>query len=476
MVAENREPFPSAALTVAGEAPAARGFPFPGVAPRHGCGGAWGRQGADPAGPAPPTQRKQGCAGNAGYTRGSMSSVASGPDARAARATVTFLYTSGFVQGVIMVSFAASSAVLRGRHGFSDTQYGSIFLPQVALSAVGAIGSSALLRRLDLRRLLVLSFASMALSQAALAASHFLEPGPAFAAVLLGTSLMGLGAGLSAAPLNTYPQLLFPARSDSAVVAMHTAIGFGLAGGPLFVGAVVGYGAWLLFPLVFLAACLYLLGETLRVALPEGPPPRTPKERGPSPAGAPRFWLFVALAVLYAVAEAAYANWAVLYLSEEKGLPVASASLGLAAFWLALSAGRVLAGFFVLRFPGERVYLGLPVLMAAASLLLPRADGVASGVTLYALAGLGCSAFYPLTVSLASRRFPGHVAWVGAILYAALVTGIGLGSFAAGALRERWPLSTIYGWSALCPLLALVLALPAIARPEKAPGPEAAGP
>jgi len=59
---------------------------------------------------------------------------------------VAFVYLAGLVQGVVMVSFAASSAVLRGRHGFSDTEYGSIFLPQVVLAALGAVGSGAVSR------------------------------------------------------------------------------------------------------------------------------------------------------------------------------------------------------------------------------------------------------------------------------------------------------------------------------------------
>ena len=227
-----------------------------------------------------------------------------GPEPR----TVAFVYLAGLVQGVVMVSFAASSAVLRGRHGFSDTEYGSIFLPQVALAALGAIGSGAVSRVLDLRHVLALSFAAMALSQAALAGSHFLAPGRALAAVVLGTSLMGLGSGLGAAPLNTYPQVFYPGRSDSALVAMHTAMGVGLAGGPLFVAGVVTEGLWLLFPLAFLAACLAMLVATLQAALPRAAPRDEPSSAGPSPARSLRFWLFAAIALLYALAEAGYGN------------------------------------------------------------------------------------------------------------------------------------------------------------------------
>lgn len=396
-----------------------------------------------------------------------MSATAVGPGSRRERWAVGVVYASGAVQGVMMVSFAASSAVLRSRHGFTDTQYGSIFLPQVALAAAAAIGSGTLLRILDLRQVLALSFTAMALSQAALATSHFLDPAAALVAVMAGTSLMGLGCGLSAPPLNTYPQLFFPARSESAVIAMHTAMGVGLAAGPLFVGVAAPRGLWLSFPLIGLAACVLLLAGTLWATLPRPTPAPTAGKAGPSSAGRSRFWLFAAIAFLYAVAEAGYSNWAVLYLREEKGLTLAAASLGLAAFWLALSVGRLLVGLLILRVPAPRVYRILPVVMAGASLLLPLADTPRRAALLFGLAGLGCSAFYPLTVGLASRRFPAHVAWVGAMAYAALVSGIGAGSFLTGMLRVRLSFVTIYRWSALCPLLALLLAVPALASPAR---------
>ena len=384
--------------------------------------------------------------------------AASGRQGRA----IVVVYLAGLAQGVAMVSFAASGAVLRARHGFSDTEYGSIFLPQVILAAVGAMGAGTLGSALGLRRILAASFAAMALSQAALAGSHSLSHGPAFAVVLLGTSLMGLGAGLSAPPLNTYPQLFFPRRRDSAVVAMHTAMGVGLAGGPLLVSAAVTFDAWLLFPLAGGAASLVFLVAILRTALPDPIAPHPDAPALGAPAGSARFWLFAAIAFTYAVTEATFSNWAAVYLTEEKQLGLAVGGLGLAAFWLALSAGRVLVGLLVLRLPAERVYLVLPILMAGAALLLGGATTPARAIGLFALAGLGCSAFFPLTVSLASRRFPDHTALIAAMTYVALVAGIGSGSFLTGALRARFPLATIYGLSALGPAAAFLLAILAL--------------
>jgi MFS family permease len=382
------------------------------------------------------------------------------------------IYASGFVQGIVMVAFAASSTVLREGHGFSDTQYGSIFVPQVAGAALGAVGGGMFVRALGLRRLLAASFLAMALSQAALATSHFFEPAAAFAAVVAGTSLMGLGAGLGAGPLNTHPQTLFPARRYSAVIAMHVAMGLGLALGPLAVGVLAPAGLWLAFPLGLCAACLGLAGAGRRA----NPPPPKPAAPSATVAGrpwtAPDFWLFVAAAFLYAVTEAGYSNWAVIYLSEEKGLSLTTASLALTTFWLALSSGRVLVAGLVARLPAEPAFLTLPLLMAGASFLLPTADDPARAIAVFAVAGFGCSAFYPLALGLASRRFPGCVAWVNFAMFASLAAGVGAGSYLLGALRATIGLDGAYRLSALWALLVFALAALAVARPAvRQPGP-----
>ena len=46
------------------------------------------------------------------------------------------LYLAGMLQGLTLVSFPASSGVLKQMHGFSDAQYGAIFLPQLALAGL----------------------------------------------------------------------------------------------------------------------------------------------------------------------------------------------------------------------------------------------------------------------------------------------------------------------------------------------------
>jgi fucose permease len=149
----------------------------------------------------------------------------------------------------------------------------------------------------------------------------------------------------------------------------------------------------------------------------------------------------------------------VIFLREDKGVAASTAALGLALFWAAVTGGRVVIASLVLRSRPEPVWIALPAVMLVTLLLLPAAASPAQGIGLYAVAGLGCSGFFPLTLGIAARRFPHHVAWVSAMVYAALASGIGAGSFLTGALRGRFTLSEIFVGATVYPLVCIVLAL-----------------
>ena len=370
------------------------------------------------------------------------------------QAAVVFL--SAFVQGLVSVAFPASAEVLR-REGLTDAQYGSIFLPQMALAATGALGAGFVLDRLGAKRGLVLGFALMALSQAALACVPLATPGGAYALALLGTSLLGLGAGVSAGPLNAYPQALFPARGESAVVALHTVVGVGLAATPVLAGAAIDHRVWLAVPFALASACLALVVALERVRLPEPEPPRRRLDGRPLRVAALR--LFVGIALLYGVTEAVYGNWGIVYLAEERGLGVATAGLAVTAFWAAITASRFAVAAVLLRLKPQRVLPALAAAMAVSCALVPLARSGAAAVLVFAAGGLGCSAVFPLAVGLAGRRFPDDRAWVSSALFAALVGGQAVGSLSTGLLRPWLDLATIYPLAGLPPAVATLLAL-----------------
>jgi fucose permease len=371
---------------------------------------------------------------------------------------VLAVYLIAFLQGLTLVSFPASSAVLKQMHGFTDAQYGAIFLPQVALAVLGAVAGGTLARRLGLQTLLWLAAAGNGLSQLALAASVWVMPALAFPTVLVGTALLGLGFGLGGAPLNGYPPRLFPQHGPAAVVASHTLVGVGLMVGPLLADGFGRAGWWVGFPLVLLGLSAVLALTAAAVRLPRDAGGDSGNQAAPSPPlSSSVFWIFVAIAVLYAFAESTFSNWAVIYLREAKALPAGVAALALSVFWGAMVAGRLLVTVLVVRVAPLRIWLVLPVLMIVAFQLLPGANTPALGLGLFALAGLACSAFFPLTITLVSARFPEHVAWVSSMLIAALMAGIGLGSFLIGPLREWLALEQIYRLSAAYPIAMIGL-------------------
>lgn len=377
----------------------------------------------------------------------------------AAWSAVLTVYGAALLQGMTLVSFPAVSAVLKQALGLTDAGYGALFLPQVALAIAGALAGGGLARRLGLKVLLAMALAANGASQVLLAASAYASPSGGFALLFAGTASLGLGFGLIGGPINALPALLFPRRADTAIVAAHTVIGLGLAVGPLIAGPFAAAGAWSAFPALLAGACVAGALSALLVMLPEPALAAAGNEQASKlPFASPAFWLFAAITVTYAFAEGTFSNWAVIFLRDVKGLPGMAASFALSAFWGMLVAGRLLVSVLILRIPLRFIWIALPVLMIAAFWLVSLANGAAAGIGAFALAGLACSAFLPLTISLAAARFPANVAWVSSMLIAALMTGVGVGSWMTGALQARLPLDTLYRLSSLYPLLVLALA------------------
>jgi fucose permease len=381
---------------------------------------------------------------------------------------VATVYLSGMLQGLTLVSFPASSAVLKSMHGFSDAEYGAIFLPQVACAVLGALAGGSLASRWTLQRLLWIALLFNALSQLLLAGTVALPAAGAFSLVLVATGCLGFGFGLSGAPLNALPPQFFPQRRDTALVALHTLLGLGLALGPLLANLFVMADRWIGFPLLLAVFSLTvaltsfvlrfplaaIASDTAAVQSSDG----TLGGRDRHPLHSGDFWRFALIVVLYAFAEGTFGNWAVLYLQDVKQLPVPVAAAALSVFWAAIVAGRLLVSLLVLHIRPERIWVTLPILMVAAFLALPYADTAPLGIALFALAGLSCSAFFPLCIGLATQRFERHVPWVSSMLIAALMVGVGLGSYLVGLLREALAFERLYQFSTFYPAAALLLA------------------
>jgi MFS transporter, FHS family, glucose/mannose:H+ symporter len=375
---------------------------------------------------------------------------------------LALVYLSGLAQGMALTTFAAAGNLLRSpdAHGLSAGRYGTLFLVMFAVAMPAAAGAGPITRRLGIRGLHLGGLGANLTAMLGLAATQLLigAPAAAFAGLLLAIAALGLGFGSTLTALNDQAARLFPTRTAAAVTALHTLLGVGTALPSLLLPLFEDRGAWWLFPLSIAA----LLAALLIGGLAGGPrddvggsAARAADVSGDALAGpgAPSRRRLAALAMapaLYGMCEAMLANWGPVFLHDERGLSQRVAGLALSAFWLSVTAGRLITVVASIWIPPRHLYRVLPALIAVALLAAPRVSGPGGALVVFALAGLGCSAFLPLTISLAGAQAGPAAASVSGVLFAAFLAGSGLGSFGVGLLRDRQiSLGSLYAVAAL---------------------------
>jgi len=158
------------------------------------------------------------------------------------------------------------------------------------------------------------------------------------------------------------------------------------------------------------------------------------------------FWLFTAFALCYGVVETLNGNWAILYMKGVLRAGASLAALTLTLFWAAATTGRLLFAAIERWLPARRTFELLPFVIAIAFVMtaLVPASAPGLGTAAFGLAGLGCSALLPLTISL------GRGAASPGVLIACYQLGYGIAAFGVGPLHDAGvELSSIYAAAAL---------------------------
>jgi MFS family permease len=382
----------------------------------------------------------------------------------AQRSEINAVYAAAVVQGLALVTFPAASTIFTSPqyYDLSSTAYGGMFLPQAVMAILASLLGAGLTRRLGVKRIYLFGLGANLLSMLLLILSQFIMSNQvaAYGTLLLATTCLGLGFGLTVPSLNTLTAAFFPQRIDSAVLILNALLGVGTVLAPVLVAIFIGLGIWWGLPLVAGILLFVLLLYSLRLPLQTGTleqesPGQTGKRRLPS-----RFWVFAAFALLYGIVETMNGNWATLYMSQNVGASAAIASLALTVFWGMVTLGRVLFAAISKRFPPDRAYHLLPFVIAAAFLIIAAlpAGSAALGILSFGLAGLGCSALLPLTISFGQEELTIMAASVAGFLIAFYQMGYGLAAFGVGPLEDYAGigLNTLYGVAAV---IALILAL-----------------
>jgi fucose permease len=373
--------------------------------------------------------------------------------APASRSEVGVIYFTGVIQGLALVTFPAAGAIFTdpAGFGFSSTHYGAMFVPQV-MGAVLASGlAPKLARRWSLRRVLLAGVVCNTVSMALLALSRLLigAPDQAFGVLLVATGSLGLGFGWTVMALNTFAEKFFPGRADGAVLALNALLGLGTALAPLMVAIVVRIGAWWMLPVVIAGILIAIFAAVLALPLQVDVGP-TAGSGTIRPIGGEvlphRFWLYAAAVLIYGMLETLNGNWATLYLSAERGVTAQGASMALAAFWAMVTVGRVLTAMISARVSARSIYVGLPILLLITFQITSYVHGETAGIVAFAMAGLACSAFLPLSISFGGNEFPQLSALMAGELIAFYQVGYGVAAFGTGPLRDLCglPFSTIY--------------------------------
>ena len=389
------------------------------------------------------------------------------------RREVGAVYGAGLAQGVALVTFPAASSILTSPdyYGLTSTAYGGLFLPQAVAAISASLAGARLAGSMGPKRLLVLGLTGDLVAMALLFVSQFaigLGALP-YLMLLVATTSLGFGFGMAVPSLNTFAAGFFPERADRAVLYLNALLGLGTALAPVLVAVFVGLGFWSGLPLVVAIALAGLLIVCRGLPLEA---PQAAEAVGAAPATGmgipPQFWIFAAFAVCYGVVETMNGNWATLYMTQDIGASTAVASIALTTFWAMVTVGRILFAAVERWLPERTSYRLLPFVAAIALALIAVLPSGATGAAILAfgLAGLGCSALLPLTISFGQHQLAAIATSVAGLVIAFYQVGYGVAAFGVGPLLDTAGigLSTLYGVTAAVAVVAGVIAFVLVPR------------
>ncbi|MBW4428856.1 MAG: MFS transporter [Nostoc desertorum CM1-VF14] len=326
-----------------------------------------------------------------------------------------------------------------------------LFVSQISGYILAAFTSSLVSNRLGLAQMLLIAAVVLTMALVIYATS------PYWLFMVAAGSVLGLGIGLIDAGINTY--IVQDSRSANMIGLLHAFYGIGALSGPAIATTLLSLGMnwrqvyWVLAGIVSLLI-VSVLGAiisrytpmTLRVSTSN----TTALENLGRSLQNPVVVLTGLLLMVYVGIESCIGNWAYTVQSVARQTPELIAGYSVSAYWLGLTLGRFILGYFLQWLgPVRTISMSLSLLMIGLLAWWQLRDQWIS----LPLIGFALAAIFPATIWLIPQRLPD------ALVPAAVSFATSIASFGAAIIP------TGAGWVAsrasleIIPMLMLPLAL-----------------
>ncbi len=233
---------------------------------------------------------------------------------------------------------------------------------------------------------------------------------PSVTLVFILSVVSGLGHGAVDVTTNVMVGELYHHRRAAVINLVNVFFGIGAFLGPAIAG--VTLRAWdTALPSLWLGGGLILLLILPMAIWAPALPAHTgessqPGRKAVSVYRTPLLWLMGALILVYVGIENGTGGWTPTYLERTTGLLAADAALVTSGFWLAITAGRVVATVLGTRLSSSRLLVGSLVISLAGAALFALGRGSATISTLgIVIMGIGFGPIFPTTIAIVTATF-----------------------------------------------------------------------
>lgn len=347
------------------------------------------------------------------------------------------IYAAGLIQGITLVAFPASSTIITNSadYAFSNTAYGSLFIPQAILSIIAAAMNPKWLTTFGAKKVFLFGLVASLLAMVLFLISslwmhHFYL---AYASLFLATGFLGLGFGSLVPTLNEALASLYPSNVNFLLLILNALLGVGTALAPVLILLFVKLGFWWGLPLTMALLLILLLFFSWTVTFPA-----QNTDTVAHVTISKQFWLFASFALLYGVIETLNGNWASIYMKSQMAAPIKIQSYALTAFWSMVTVGRLFFALIEKFFSEKKAFQATPFISALAFIMIAtipfRADFWA--ISAFGLMGFSCSILLPLIISFGTIQLKTMAPSVPGRIISFYLLGYGIAAFGVGPMEE----------------------------------------